>query len=84
MLFKILYTKLAYKDIKKLDSVTKKRLKKRIEKNLPTPLFNARKLTDPRIGTYRWRVGNYQVIFDIEGKTIVVLRVRHRKESYKR
>ncbi|OGM05400.1 hypothetical protein A2715_04250 [Candidatus Woesebacteria bacterium RIFCSPHIGHO2_01_FULL_39_32] len=83
MAFKIFYTKSAYKDIKKLDSVTKKRLKKGIEKNLTSPLSNARKLTDPKIGSYRWRVGNYRIIFDVHGRNIVVLRVRHRKESYR-
>ncbi|OGM21020.1 hypothetical protein A2714_01595 [Candidatus Woesebacteria bacterium RIFCSPHIGHO2_01_FULL_38_9] len=83
MAHKILYTKSACKDIQKLDSVTKKRLKKAIEKHLQAPLANARKLTDPKIGSYRWRVGNYRIIFDIHAKTIVVLRVRHRKESYR-
>ena len=82
MSYKILYTKSAFKDIKKLDSVTRKRIKKEIEKNLKTPISRARKLTDPRIGSYRWRVGNYRIVFDIHGRTIVVLRVRHRKESY--
>ena len=39
---------------------------------------------DPKIGTYRFRMGNYRVIFDIEGKDIVILRVGHRREIYKR
>lgn len=83
MSFKILYTKTAFKDIEKLDSVVKKRIKKQIEKNLNAPLSNARKLTDSRMGSYRWRVGNYRIVFDIHARTIVILRVRHRKESYK-
>ena len=83
MSFKILYTKSALKDVKKLDPVTKKRLKKGIEASLNTPLARARKLIDSRIGDYRWRIGNYRVIFDVHGKTIVVLRIRHRRESYK-
>ncbi|MBW2067248.1 MAG: type II toxin-antitoxin system RelE/ParE family toxin, partial [Deltaproteobacteria bacterium] len=32
---------------------------------------------DPALGTYRFRIGDYRVIFDIEGKDIVVLRVGH-------
>ncbi|KKQ43245.1 MAG: addiction module antitoxin [Microgenomates group bacterium GW2011_GWC1_37_8] len=83
MSYKILYTKSAYKDIKKLDSVTKKRIKKGIEKYISAPVINARKLTNPRIGSYRWRVGNYRIVFDIDDRTIVVLRIRHRKESYR-
>jgi len=42
------------------------------------------RLTDPRIGTYRFRVGDYRVIFDVEGNEIIVLRVGHRREIYKR
>ena len=83
MAYKILYTKSSFKDIKKLDSVTKKRIEKGIEKNLKAPLANVRKLTDLRIGNYRWRIGNYRIVFDVHERNIIVLRVRHRKESYK-
>jgi len=43
-----------------------------------------RNLTDDRLGSYRFRIGDYRVIFDIEGDEIVVLRVGHRKDIYKR
>ena len=81
MTYKIFYTKSAYKDIQKLDRVVKKRVKKAIEKNIIASLDIARQLTDPGIGDYRWRLGNYRIIFDIHEKTVVVLRVRHRRES---
>ncbi len=32
----------------------------------------------------RKRIGDYRIIFDIEDKNIVVLRVGHRREIYKR
>jgi mRNA interferase RelE/StbE len=41
-------------------------------------------LTDPEIGTYRFRIGDYRVIFDLEGNDVIVLRVRHRKEIYRK
>ena len=44
----------------------------------------ASKLTDPSLGTYRFRIGDYRVIFDIEGEEIVVLRVGHRKDIYRK
>ena len=31
---------------------------------------------------YRLRCGDYRVLFDVEGGTILVHRVRHRKEAY--
>ena len=31
---------------------------------------------------YRLRVGNYRVLFEIEGTTVVIYRVLHRKDAY--
>ena len=31
---------------------------------------------------YRLRVGDYRVLFDVDGDTIIVYRVRHRREAY--
>lgn len=83
MAYKLVYTKSAAKDIKKLDRVVKKKIKKRIESFSKSPLKHSRKLIDSRIGGYRWRVGSYRVVFDVVGKDIVILRIRHRREVYK-
>ena len=32
---------------------------------------------------YRLRVGDYRVLFEIEGQTVVIYRVLHRKDAYK-
>ncbi len=32
---------------------------------------------------YRLRVGDFGVLFEIEGETIVIYRVRHRREAYR-
>ena len=32
---------------------------------------------------YRLRVGDYRVLFELEGSNIVVYRIRHRKEAYR-
>lgn len=83
MSYKLLYTKSAVKDIQKLDPVVRKRLKIKLETYANNPLFYAKKLTDSSLGTYRWRIGNYRVIFDVDQNNIVILRVRHRREIYK-
>ncbi len=83
MAYKLLYTKSAVKDIKKLDSVAKKKIKKKLEIYSSKPFFYAKKLTDTKLETYRWRIGNYRVVFDIDGKDIIVLRIGHRREIYK-
>jgi mRNA interferase RelE/StbE len=37
----------------------------------------AEKLTDPKLGTFRFRIGDYRIIFDIEDNEIVVVRIGH-------
>lgn len=84
MSFKLLYSKRAAKDIKKLDSVTKKKLGKAIERSSKNPLNNAKRLTSSLIGQYRWRAGSYRIVFDINGNRIEILRIGHRREIYDR
>ena len=83
MKYRLVYTKRALGDIEKLDIVVKKQIGSKILLLAKNPLKNAKKLIDFRLGQYRWRIGNYRIIFDIEGSDIVVLRIRHRKEIYK-
>ncbi len=83
MSYKLLYTNTAFKDIKKLDIVVKKRIGKKIKEYSKDPLSTSKKLTESSIGTYRWRIGNYRIIFDVDDKNIIVLRVGHRREIYK-
>lgn len=35
------------------------------------------------LGTYRYRIGDYRVIFDMDGKKVVILRIGHRREVYR-
>ena len=64
--------------------VTRARIGKSLARFESDPFKHAEKLTDPKLGTYRFRIGDYRVIFDVEGRDIVVLRVGHRRELYKR
>jgi mRNA interferase RelE/StbE len=82
--YKLVYTRRAVKDIEKLDEVTRARIAKSLARFENEPFRYAGKLTDPNLGTYRFRVGDYRVIFDVEGRDIVLLRVGHRRELYKR
>ncbi|MEI8232741.1 MAG: type II toxin-antitoxin system RelE/ParE family toxin [bacterium] len=83
MQYILLYTKSAVKDIKKLDTIAKKRLKKKLELLATDPLHYSKKLIHSDLGTYRYRIGDYRIIFDLDGKNIVILRVGHRREIYK-
>ena len=83
MAYSLLYTRSALRDIRKLDAVAKKKIKKKIETYSQKPLFYGKKLTKPAIGSYRWRIGNHRVIFDIDNRKIVILKMGHRREIYK-
>jgi mRNA interferase RelE/StbE len=82
--YTLIYTQRAERDIAGLDSKTKERIGKTLLRYKEDPLRYAEKLSDPILGGYRFRIGDYRVIFDIEGNEIVVLRVGHRREIYRR
>lgn len=84
MKYKLVYTQRAIKDIEALEKNIKKRLGKTLLRYEEDPLKYARKLTNSSLGTYRFRIGDYRVIFDLEGNDIVVLRVGHRRDIYKK
>ena len=84
MSYRLVYTQKAVRDIDRLDAGVKKRIGTTLLRFKDNPLQYAEPLTDPELGGYRFRIGDYRVIFDIEGNDIVVLRAGHRKEIYKR
>jgi mRNA interferase RelE/StbE len=83
MPYSLEYTKVAVKDIQKIDIVAKKRLKKKLELLATDPLHYSKKLIHSDLGTYRYRIGDYRIVFDLVKTTIVILRVGHRREIYK-
>jgi len=68
---------------KKIDKETRDRIAAKLREYAEDPSRYARKPIDPRIGTYRFRTGEYRAIFDIDGENIVVLRIGHRKSIYR-
>jgi len=82
--YTLIYTQRAERDIAGLDSKAKERIAKTLLRYKEEPLRYAEKLSDSMLGTYRFRIGDYRVVLDIEGDEIVVLRVGHRREIYRR
>lgn len=85
MKYEYVFTRAAVKDIEKLDTVIKKRIKQKLEFFIlqSDPLLVAKKLVNAKAGTYRWRVGDYRILFDIDKDKIIILQVRHRKNIYR-
>jgi len=70
------------KDLKALPHEQVRRVLDKIEGMTDELAGDVKKLTQ-RTPEYRLRVGNYRVLFEIEGDTIVVYRVVHRREAYR-
>jgi len=83
MKYKIVFTRRAVKDISKLEPDVKERIGDALARYREDPLSYAGRMVDPSLGSYRFRVGDYRVIFDLEGDEVVVLRVGHRREIYR-
>ena len=60
------------KIIQKLDQISKEEI-----------LYSNKRLIRFKIGSYRLRIGDYRVIYDIDGKMITILLLGHRKDIYK-
>jgi len=84
MNYDLVYTQRAARDIEKLEQKIKERIGKVLLRYKDEPLRYAEKLGDPKLGTYRFRIGDYRIILDIEGNEIIILRIGHRKEIYRR
>lgn len=86
MSFDIVVTKNAQKDLIKLSPQIQKRIRQKllffIEQ--PNPLALAKQLQDSKAGQYRWRIGVYRIVFDVDKQTIIILRIQHRREVYRK
>ena len=82
-MYKILLTKRALKDLGKIDSDSKIRIGEKLNGLTNDPVGSSKKLSSAIIGTYRFRVGDYRIIFDIEDNKVIALRIGHRKDIYK-
>jgi len=78
-------TKTAKKDLEALPAPVKKAIGQKLREYLDSgdPLHYAKRLIDAKIGTYRFRVGDYRISFDADGAEIIILRVRNRRDIYK-
>jgi mRNA interferase RelE/StbE len=66
-----------------LDRGIARRIKHSVERFATTGAGNVKRLQDIDPPEYRLRVGDYRVRFELDGETMRVLRVRHRREAYR-
>ncbi len=81
------FTDKALKQLKKMDKATAALIIGWLEKNVQgcdNPRLHGKPLTANRIGQWRYRIGDYRVITEIEDNRLVILviTVGHRREIY--
>ena len=83
MIFQIIWSESAAKELKKLDETIGKRIFKKVSDLSENPYHSdvTKMVGDPY---FRLRVGDFRVIFDIQNDMlrILILKVGHRKKVY--
>ena len=85
--YQVAYTKEALKALKKMDKHTAALILGWIRKNLlncENPRQHGKGLTANRSGEWRYRVGDYRILAEIQDDKIVILilEIGHRREIY--
>lgn len=79
--FEIEYGSSSIEDLDKLPTFERNRILKKIER-LRSGLHGNNKRLHEADYTYRLRMGDYRVLFDVERDVIIIRRVGHRKDIY--
>nr|DAJ41525.1 MAG TPA: Cytotoxic translational repressor [Caudoviricetes sp.] len=87
MTWDVEYTEQAVKQLRKMDRYTRDLILSWVEKNLvgtEDPRQHGKGLTANRSGQWRYRIGDYRLIADIQDEKIVILilNIGHRKDIY--
>lgn len=84
-MFRVEYAKSVVKDLRPLPKPVRERALNVVETVLANDPYQGKPLTGPNRGLYRFRVGDYRIIYSIEKEKLVVLvlRIRHRKDAYR-
>jgi len=87
-MYHVEYLKSVKKTFEKMDKYTKRILFEWIDKNLEgcaDPRIHGKPLGGDRSGQWRYRVGDYRIIANIEDNRLIILviAIGHRREIYK-
>lgn len=87
MKYKVVFTDKAKKQLKKLDKPTAALIIGWLEKNIEgceNPKVHGKELVENKSGQWRYRIGDYRVICEIQEKEVIVLvlEVGLRREIY--
>ena len=84
MTYKIVPTPIFAKNFKKLDSFVRKQIKSYLNRVTDNPRAKGKALVANRTGQWRYRIGAYRVIVNIQDNELIILalEVGHRRDIY--
>lgn len=85
MLYSIQLTARALRDLKALDRVVRQRLRQHIDRLAQNPWPARAKKLHGQEPYYRIRVGDYRVIYEVDGQKlrIIIVKIGHRSDVYR-
>ena len=85
MAFEVRFKRSVRNDLKALSKQTQSRLLNAIERDLASDPYQGKPLQGEFKGLFRWRVGEFRVIYEIQEAAVVVLvlKIGHRKDVYR-
>ena len=84
MAYNITFKKSVSKDLKKLSHSDKTRILNKLTSELSKKADKFPELQGAFAGLRKYRVGDYRIIYSIMHNTVLIVRIRHRKEVYKK
>ena len=85
MAYNIVYKKSVQRDLKKLNKAEVQRILNQVEEDLSKNADTYPVLKGQFAGLRKFRVGDYRIIYSIiEIDTVLILRIAHRKEAYRK
>ncbi len=84
MIYRIVYKKSVQRDLKELSKDQASHILDQIEKDLINQPESFPSLKGQFAGFRKYRVGDYRVIYVILDEDLIILRIGHRRDVYKR
>jgi len=81
--YNITFKKSVSKDLKKISHADATRIMNKLASELSEKADTFPELQGDFAGLRKYRVGNYRIIYSIIHDTVLIVRIRHRKDVYK-
>ena len=83
MKYSITFKKSVSRDLKKIDREQVEKILLKIDKELSIKADQYPELKGSFSGLRKCRIGDYRIIFTVINDTVLILRIKHRKDAYK-